>query len=421
MKKYTTNKLPSKTVEHAKPKDKVYRLRDGGGLYCEVLTTGTKVWRYNYRIHNKQKTFTIGEYPDIGVSEARKRRDKAKAQIQQGVDPSLKKQLDKQALQENTFEAIAEKWLTEKKDGWSKSTYDRVTRYLNKDVYPVLGKREISKIEVPEIIAIVKNVESRGAIDAAKRVKGFIQQVFDYAVVNCKAPYNIAKSINIQLILPKRTKQHFAAITDPILLGELLRAIEHYNGGIQAKMALKISPYVMLRPTELRGAEWSEIDLEKATWTIPAKRRKLATHLKRSNRKEDAHIVPLASQVVALFEELHQYTGNSNLVFPSPTGSGKPISDNTVRTALRRLDFGGDIITPHGFRATASTLLHQQGYRTEVIEAQLAHKDTNEIRAAYNHADYLDERRVMLQEYADLLDTFRQGATVIPIHTKRAS
>ena len=415
----TPNRLHPLAVKQAKPKDKNYKLLDGDSLFCEILKTGKKVWRIYYSFNDKQKTYTIGRFPEISLSDARKKRDELKGQVREGIDISQQKQIKKKSLKENSFRAIAEHWLAEKQKDWSKSTYERVTRYLKKDVYPLIGEREIKKIEVPEILIIIKNVESRGAIDAAKRVKGFIQQVFDYAVVNCKAPRNPAKDINIQLVLPKRTKEHFAAITDPILLGELLRAIDNYHGGIQAKIALKISPYVMLRPTELRGAEWGEINFDTATWTIPAKRRKLAAHLKKSNRKIDAHIVPLAPQVIELFKEIQQYTGNSKLVFPSPTGSGKPISDNTVRTALRRLDFSGEIITPHGFRGTASTMLHQQGYRTEVIEAQLSHKDKNEIREAYNHADYMEERRVMLQEWANDLDSLKQGAEVIPIRANQ--
>lgn len=258
-------------------------------------------------------------------------------------------------------------------------------------------------------------VSDRGAVDAAKRVKGFIQQVFDYAVVHGKAPRNPAKDINTQLILPKRIKKHYASITDPVVLGQVLRAIDGYQGSIVVRQALKLIP-IMVRPSELGNAEWSEFDLDNSLWVIPAKRRKLSTHIKKANRPEDAHTVPLSSQAVEVLREIQQHTGNGKYVFPSQRGRSRPMSNNVIRTALRIMGFDNDTITAHGFRAVASTFLNTLGYRSEVIEAQLSHKDTNEIRASYNHADYLEERTVILQEWADYLDSIKQGAVVVPIH-----
>jgi integrase len=419
MKKYTKDKLSSPKVRHAKPADKKYKLMDGGGLYCEVLPTGTKAWRYNYRLHGKQKTYTIGEYPEIGLSDARKKRDEAKQKVSEGIDPSEQKQIEKASIKENAFQAIAETWLEHNQTEWTASYHKKVSSYLKRDVFPFLGKREAKSMEAPEIITVIKKVADRGAIDASKNVKRYIQQVFDYALVHGKVTRNPAKDINLQLILPKTYVKHYAAVTDPVKLGELLRVIDGYQGSIIVRLALKILPMTMLRPSELANGEWEEIDLDKKTWTIPAKRRKLSNHLKQANRKEDAHVVPLSDQCIELLEELHQYTGRGKYLFPSPRGNSRPISNNALRTALRIMGFDNDTITAHGFRGVASTFLNTLGYRSEVIEAQLSHKDKNEIRAAYNHADYMEERRVMLQEWANYLDSLKHGADVIPLKQKR--
>jgi len=416
MKKYTTSKLSDSEVRHAKPQAKLYRLRDGGGLFCEVLTTSAKVWRYNYRIHGKQKTFTIGNYPDTSLSEARTSKDNAKKLVSAGIDPSQQKQIKKKSLKENTFQKIAEVWLAQQKTEWSAEHYRRTKSYLERDVFPWLGDREAKTIEAPEIIPIIMRVSDRGAVDAATRVKGFIQQVFDYAVVHGKAPRNPAKDINLQLILPKRVKKHFSAITDPVELGNLLRAIDGYHGSVVVRQALKLSPMVMVRPSELNNAEWSEFDLDSTMWTIPAKRRKLPTHIKRANKIEDAHHVPLSSQAVAVLKEIFQYTGRGQFVFPSARGRSRPMSNNAIRVALRTMGFDNDTITAHGFRGVASTFLNTMGYRSEIIEAQLAHKDKNQIRSAYNHADYIEERTVMLQEWGNYLDSLKSGDTnVVPL------
>ena len=301
----------------------------------------------------------------------------------------------------------------------SESHQIRTRSFLERDIYTWLGKREANTIKASEIIQVVKKVADRGAIDAAKRTKGIIQQVFDYAVAHDKAERNPAKDVNLQLILPKTVKKHYAAITEPAKLAELLRAIENYQGSTVVKAALRLIPMVMTRPSELTNAEWEEIDFDTSTWTIPAKRRKLLTHTKKANRPEDAHIVPLSNQVVEILKDLYIYSSDGKYLFPSPRGRSRPISNNAIRTALRTMGFDNNTITAHGFRGVASTFLNTMGYRSEIIEAQLAHKDKNAIREAYNHADYIDERRVMLQEWANYLDSLRAGAEVIPI--KRAS
>nr|CAA6802549.1 MAG: Integrase family protein [uncultured Thiotrichaceae bacterium] len=406
MTKYSTHKLSDPDVRHAKPKEKLYRLRDGGGLSCDVLPTGSKVWRYSYRFNTKQKTFTIGNYPGVSLSDARKQRDAAKDKVKAGIDPSLEKQTLRHTSTETSFHAIAEEWYTSNVGGWSEGYSARVYSYLKRDVYPVLGRMEISSITAPTIIMIVKTVaDGRGAVSASKRVKSYIQQVFDYALVHGQVDRNPAKDINLSLILPKTVKKHFAAITEPSRIRELLQSIEAYRCSLSVKAALRISPLVFLRPTELRAAEWSEIDLSRGVWTLPAKRRKLPTHLKKANRSEDALFVPLSRQAVSILSHLYEYTGRGVYVFPSPISTSRPISNNTVRTALRNMGYTNADMTAHGFRAMASTRLNELGYRSEVIEAQLGHKEKNEIRAAYNHADYLEERTTMMQEWADYLDS----------------
>ncbi|MEZ5534392.1 MAG: integrase arm-type DNA-binding domain-containing protein [Thiolinea sp.] len=430
MKKYQKDKLTDPEVRHAKPQDKPYKLQDGGGLYCEVLTTGSRVWRYRYkfgvpkpdkqgRLIKPEKTFTIGTYPDVGLSEARKIRDQAKQKVSDGIDPSAQKQIQKRQSNINSFECIAEEWFSEYKGRVAESTSIRAISYLRRDVYPVIGSREAGTLTAPEIIPVIKRVASRGALDAARRVKEFIQQVFDYAVAHGRTERNPAKDINLQLILPKNVKRHFSAITDPAGIADLLRATDAYQGNVSVKYALKLSPLLFLRPSELRCGEWSEIDLNKAVWTLPAARRKLPTHIKAANRAADALIIPLPRQAVSLLAELHQYTGSGQYLFPSPRGKTTPISNNAVRVALRTMGYANDEMTAHGYRGMASTCLNTMGYRSDVIEAALGHAEQNEVRAAYNRSDYLEERKSMMQEWANYLDGLKAGADVIPIWQRK--
>ena len=247
------HKLSSIKVKSAKPKEKAYKLIDGGGLYLLVSKTGAKYWRYNYRFAKKYKTLAIGTYPEIGLKEAREQHIAAKELVSQGIDPSVQKQIDKNSLQENTFQSIAEMWLEKYISHLSESHKKRTGFFLNRDIYPFIGKRDVSTIEAPDIIPIIEKIANRGAIDSAKRAKGVVQQVFDFAVVHGKARRNPAKDINLQLILPRTIKKHYAAITDPAQLGELLRAIDQYYGAVQVKGALKLATMVMLRPSEMVG------------------------------------------------------------------------------------------------------------------------------------------------------------------------
>ena len=412
MKKYTTNNLSDPEVRHAKPQDRNYKLQDGGGLYCHILTTGTKSWRYRYYSKGKEKTYTIGNYPEIGLSEARTKRDKAKSKVKAGIDPSQQKQIEKKAITENTFQAVAETWLEGWKNTVVESTYIRTKRGLEVNVYPYLGSRNVADILAPEIIPIIKNMSDRDAVAYAKRIKGFMQQVFDFAVVHGKSPRNPVRDINLKLILPKTIKKHYAAIKDPLILGDLLRAIDSYRGHVSTVSALKLGFMVALRPSELIGGRWDEVDFDNSVWAVPARRRKLEKHLKEADREEDIHFIPLSTQAIEVLKELQKFTGLSELIFPSPKGNSRAMSRDTLRQALRGMGFDKETITPHGFRGTLSTFLNTLGYREDVIEAQLAHKDKNEIRSAYNHADYMEERKIMLQEWCDYQDTLREGATV---------
>ena len=403
--KYRCNKLSNATVKSAKPRDKKYKLADGAGLYCEVLVTGTKVWRYNYRINEKQKTLTIGKYPATTLSQARKQRNQASEYVSKKIDPCQKKKLEKNILSENIFQAVAETWLAERKGYWVETTHARVTRCLVKGAYPCLGQREIATITALEIIPVILNISNQGNVYSAKYLKRIMQQVFDYAVVYGKLPHNPVKDINLQLILPKITEKHYPIIKDPLILKQLLIEIDRYRGRIITQYALKIALRVMLRPGELLIAEWSEINFDTAIWTVPAKHRKLLAHLKKENRPEDAHIVPLSKQTLILFKTLYKQSGQGKYIFPSPKKNNQPIHINTPRNALRTMGLSKETITLHGFRGTVSTFLNAKGYRSDAIEAQLAHKDKNAIRAAYNHADYMEERRTMLQDWADYLDS----------------
>ncbi len=402
--KYRRNKLSPSTVKYAKAKDRKYKLSDGSGLYCEVLMTGTKVWRYNYRINGKQKTLTIGKYPATSLSEARQQRNQASECVSKKIDPCQQKQIEKTRLSENVFQAIADRWLAEKKSQWVKITHERATRHLTNDAYPWIGQRNMETLTALEIIPVITRVADRGKVYTAKYLKGIMQQVFDYAIVYGKSSRNPVRDINLQLILPPVIAKHYPIIKDPLILKQLLIETDRYRGRTITQYALKIALRVMLRPGELLASEWSEINIDHATWTIPAKHRKLSTYLKKENRPEDVHIIPLSRQVITLLKALHTYTGQGTYLFPSTKKTAKTLHISTLSVALRTMGFSQDTITTHGFRGTASTFLNAKGYRSDAIEAQLGHKDTNLIRAAYNHADYMEERKEMLQAWVDYLD-----------------
>ncbi len=417
-------KLKDSTVKNAKPEPtgKTKKLSDGGGLFLQVTQTG-KYWRYAYRLTKGedtiQTTLALGTYPETSLAEARRRHEEARAMLARGVDPASHKRQMQAAqvdVESSSFEAIAREWYGRNKDQWSKSHASRIMLYFEKDVFPLIGKHNINQVAPSHIIQIMRLVEARGAAEAARRIKQFILQVYKYAVTMELAGRNPAADIDNNVILKPRSKRHFPAITNPLKVGQLLRDMDAYQGSLVVRCALQLSPLVLLRPGELRGAEWAEIDLGAATWTIPIKRMKAPTHIKQAN--QSVHIVPLSQQAISILRELQPFTGRYRFVFPGARGASKPLSENGVRTALRTMGYDNETMTPHGFRGMASSLLNELGWNPDAIERQLAHKEANKIRAAYNRAEYLEERKQMMQAWADYLDQLREGGQVLPFQRK---
>ncbi len=349
----------------------------------------------------------MGVYPETSLREARERRDEAKKKIESGIDPSharkAKKESDSGA---DTFETIAREWFEKFSPTWSPSHGDRIIRRLERDIFPWLGKRSIKDIKAPELLAVLRRIEARGAVETAHRASQNCGQVFRYAVATGRTEGD--PSGDLRGAIPPTTTKHHASITDPKEIGGLLRAIDSYEGGLVVRCALKLAPLVFVRPGELRRAEWSEIDFEKMEWRIPAEKMKM----------REQHIVPLSRQALGILRELQPLTGEGKYLFPSPRSWDRPMSENAVLAALRRMGYSGDQMTGHGFRSMASTILNEQGWNRDAIERQLAHAERDEIRAAYNYAQHLPERRKMMQAWADYLDELRTDGQILPFKTK---
>ena len=394
--------LTNLQVKTAKPKDKAQKLTDGGGMYLFVTTKGQKYWRLDYRYAGKRKTLALGVYPNVSLAEARNKREDAKKQIANDIDPSNSKRaakLAKTQTQENSFKAIALEWFEMEKPHWSSHHIDRVDRMLEKELFPHIGQRPVGDITAPELLACLRRVESRGAIETAHRVKQVAGQVFRYAVATGKAERDPSGDLKDALATPK--KSHFAAITEPKEVGKLLLALDDYQGTPEVATALKLAPLLFCRPNELRCMEWAEIDFHKSEWHIPASKMKM---------RED-HIVPLARQVIEALQSLLQLTGHRQYVFPSARSPKRPMSDNAVLSALRRLGIPKEQMTGHGFRAMARTLLDEElGYRIEWIECQIAHAVKDANGRAYNRATYLRQRKDMMQHWADYLESLKAEA-----------
>lgn len=399
--------LTDMQVKKAKSTEKPQKLSDGGGLYLLVQPSGAKYWRLKYRYLGVEKVLAFGVYPDISLLDARKQRDEARKLLANDIDPSAVKKVRKAtntALAENSFELVAREWHTKNLHNWKQSNADKLINLLQNDIFPWLGKRPIGEIAAPELLQTIRRIESRGVLETAHRARSLCGQIFRYAVATGRAQHDPAS--DLRGALPAVKHKHHSSITEPKLIGQLLRDIDGYSGTYIVKCALRLSPLVFLRPGELRQAEWTEIDLDKAEWRIPADRMKMNT----------VHIVPLATQAVVILRELHPLTGDGKYVFPATYTTTRPMSENTIRVALRRLGYTSDDMTPHGFRSMASTLLNEQGFNRDAIERQLAHAERNGVRAAYNYAEYLPERREMMQHWADYLDELRDGAKVIPLN-----
>lgn len=401
--------LTDVAIRNAKPGEKAIKLADGAGMFLLITPAGGKLWRLKYRIDGREKLLAIGAYPEIGLSEARKRREEARALIAQGQDPSREKQRDKvrsRIQAADTFTAIANEYCAKRKrdgeSGWSPATATR-SEYLLSLLNTSIGKLAIADIEPADILAAVRKIEGKGNLESARRTLQLASMVFRYAVATARLRSDPTRDLRGALTAPKVT--HYGAITEAKRVGELLRAIDGYEGSGITKLALQISPHVFVRPGELRHAEWSEIDLDGALWIIPAGKMKM--------RK--AHHVPLSAQAVALFREVQAVTGPAGYVFPSVRTRTRPMSENTINAGLRRLGYGTDEMTAHGFRAMASTLLNESGkWNPDAIERALAHGDTDKVRAAYHRGAHWNERVEMAQWWSDHLDTLRKGADVVP-------
>lgn len=397
-------------IRNAKPAEKPTKMADGGGLFLYVTPAGGKLWRLKYRMDGREKLLAIGSYPEIGLSTARKRRDEARALMAEGKDPSREKQKAKARSRlesADTFAAITKEYCEKRKrdgeKGWSPATATR-SEYLLSLLSPSIGRLPISEIEPVDVLAAVRKIESKGNLHSAVRTLQLASMVFRYAVATARLRSDPTRDLRGALTSPKVT--HHAAIIDASEAGGLLRAIEGYRGQGLTKLALQIAPHVFVRPGELRQAEWSEIDLDAALWTIPPERMKA--------RKP--HTVPLSRQVVELFKEIWQASGPSGYVFPSIRTRTRPMSENTINAALRRLGYAGDEMTGHGFRAMASTLLNESGkWHPDAIERALSHADDDKVRAAYHRGEHWKERVEMAQWWSDYLDQLRKGADVIQL------
>jgi integrase len=373
--------------------NKRYRLSDERGLYLEVAPSGGKWWRLKYRIEGKEKRLSLGTYPDVGLKDARRKRDIFRQQIADGIDPSLSRKVEKQSQSGiNTFEVTAREWHEKHRINWSDSHASRTLTRLENDVFPYLGNKLASEISAPDLLVVLRKVEHRGALETAHRINQICGQVFRYAIATGRADRDLAA--DLKGALPPAKVKHHPSITDPRQIGALMRAIRGLSGSIITAVALKLAPLVFVRPGELRHAEWSEIDLGNAEWRIPSEKMKMNA----------PHIVPLSKQAISLLEEIRQVTGRGQYVFPSNRTVTRPMSNNTVNAALRRLGYSKDEMTGHGFRSMASTILNEKHWNSDAIERQLAHSERDGVRAAYNYAQYLPERRKMMQEWADYLD-----------------
>ena len=388
--------LSESAVRNAGGREKPYKLHDERGLFLLVQPSGSRYWRFKYYFHGIEKLLSLGVYPDVRLSDARAKRDEARRQIAAGIDPSLKRRTEKDA-RENTFGAIAAEWLEGKKNVLTQSSWERDRDQLLKIVGPYLASRPIAEIRPAELLAVLRRLEKRGVLDTAYRVRAVCGRVFRYAIATGRAEHDISAALKGALT-PKRSHS-YPAVTDPNEVGQLLRAIEDYDGQKTTHAALRLAPYVFVRPGELRGAEWREFDLAHQEWRIPPARMKM----------KELHIVPLATQVVDILGELARWTGTYRFVFPAIGKRERPLSENTLNAALRRIGYSRDEMTGHGFRTIASTLLNELGANPDVIELQLAHKERNKVRAAYNRAQRLSERRALMQTWADFLDGLRSG------------
>ncbi|AWA02731.1 integrase [Klebsiella pneumoniae] len=395
-------KLTARQVDTSKPKDKPYKLSDGGGLYLLVNPNGSRYWRLKYRIAGKEKLLALGVYPDITLAEARQKRADAKKVLAAGGDPGQEKQEEKQAKEQavaNSFERLAMEWHSHKSTSWSEGYAEHLLMYLKKDIFPFIGQKAITDISQVEMLNVLRKMEQRGVLDKLKKTRQACRQIFTYAIITGRAEHNPVSDLAGALKSPKQ--QHYPhLLVDQI--PDFLRALSEYSGSTITRNATRLLMLTGLRTIELRASEWVDIDFDKGVWNVPAERMKMRR----------PHLVPISTQVRELLEEIHQLTGRGKYVFPGRNDAGKPMSEASINQVIKRIGYDGKA-TGHGFRHTMSTILHEQGYNTAWIETQLAHVDKNSIRGTYNHAQYLDGRREMLQWYADYMQAMENGENVV--------
>lgn len=397
--------LTDPAVRNAKPSDKPRKLADEKGLFLLITPSGGKWWRLKYRFGGKEKLLSLGVYPDVGLKEARDKRDQARKQLADGVDPGEHRKAVKSAKVEraaNSFEVVAREWFAKYSATWNENHGNRIIRRLERDIFPWIGGRPIAEVTAPELLAAVQRIEKRGALETAHRALQNCGQVFRYAIATARAERD--PSQDLRGALPPVKGTHFAAVTEPKQVAEVLRTIDGYQGTFTVACAMKLAPLVFVRPGELRKAEWADIDLDAAEWRY---------HV---TKTDSEHIVPLATQAVAILRELHALTGSGRYVFPGARSNGRPMSDNAILAAMRRMGIPKDEMSGHGWRAVARTILDEVlGYRPDLIEHQLAHAVKDPNGRAYNRTAHLPERRKMMQQWADYLDKLKVGADVIRI------
>ena len=412
-------KLTDTAIKAAKPREKPYKLFDGEGLYLLINPDGSRWWRLKYRYGGKERLLALGTYPGTGLKKARDKRDDARNLLDDDIDPNAHRKAEKAARADRdagSFEVVAREWHAKQSETWAAGHSERVLRRLVLYVFPRIGGDPIGSVTGPQLLDVLRRIEARGTVETAHRVKESLGAIFRYAVATHRATHD--PSAALKGALATAQNKSYAAITEPKQVGELLRAIRGYSGAEITRCALQLLPLVFVRPGELRAARWEEFEFDGTPpqpgkkpkhpdpqWRIPAARMKM----------REQHLVPLSTQAVAILRELHARTGPEGYLFPSVRGKSNYMSENTINAALRNLGYTSEQHTGHGFRHMASTLLHERGYKSELIERQLSHGDRNPMRAAYNFAEYLPERRKMMQEWADYLDGLAKGANVVNI------
>ncbi len=401
--------LTDAVIRATRPRDRAFKLYDEKGLFLLVVPEGGRRWRLKYRVGGREKLLALGTYPEVSLSQARQRRDEARGLVADGVDPSATRRVERDRARlagDTTFERVALQWLDGQRHRLSDSTFQKHEWMLRDLLLPWLGSRPIAEIEAPELLATLRRTESRGKYESTHRAKQLAGRVFSYAIEHGLATRNPAADLGRDALRAAKVT-HRAAITDPARVADLLRKIHGYSGQPATCAALKLAPLLFVRPGELRAAEWREFDLdsEHPEWRVPAARTKMRAE----------HLVPLPAQAVAILRDLQPLTGHGRYVFPSVRTGARPLSENTINAALRSLGFDKHTMTGHGFRAMASTRLNEMGWAPDVIERQLAHAERNKVRAAYNRAQHIGQRRKMMQAWADYLDGIRAGGNVVPL------